>query len=69
MLLYLLNEIQKIQREIKKLEKGTGRVLPTDFIQQIQQQTQYYLSSGDNRNKSIEVIIAPFQANPEVAQI
>ena len=62
-----LNGIQKIQREIKKLEKGMGRVLPTDFIQQIQQQTQYYLSDGDNRNKSIEVIIAPFQVGLEVA--
>ena len=63
-----LNEIQKIQKEIKKLETGTGRVLPTDFIQQIQQQTQYYLSDGDNRNESIEVITAPFQADPEVAR-
>ena len=32
-----MDKIQKIQRGIKKLEKGTSQVLPTDFIQQIQE--------------------------------
>ena len=61
----MLNEIQTIQKQIKKLEKGTGQVLPTDFIQQIQQQVQQ-LSGCTSR--SIEVVIAPFQADPVVAR-
>ena len=60
-----LNEIKMIQREIKKLEKGTGRV---DFNQQIQQQTEYYISGRDNRNESIDFIIVSFQEDQEVVR-
>ena len=61
-----LKNIKTIQREIKKLEKGTGQILPTDFVEQIQQQVQHYESN--RTSKSIIVVIAPFQADPEVAR-
>ena len=71
-----LDARRKLNSQIRALENQTGKKLPPDFIQQIQQLVSLYYSGDDdniNTNKnsivgSIEVIVAPLQADPEVAR-
>ena len=61
----------RLNKGIRTLETKVGTVLPSDFIAQIQElirNNNVGLDNENDNNPSIELVVAPFQADPEVAR-
>ena len=60
-----------LNKAIRTLENKIGKVLPPDFIEQIIELIQNKnvdVGNENNDGPSIEVVVAPLQADPEVAR-
>ena len=61
----IVQRIDQLQKLIRKLDKDTNKVLPSNFIPHIKQLVDDYHSENKG---SIDISEAPFQADPDIAR-